>query len=60
MEREAAECANAHFYLLPEVFGTPLGMELMEYGCYCEAIHKKDIDEDKDCANCVSFEQKRD
>jgi hypothetical protein len=58
MEQEAAECAYAHFYPLPEKYGTPLGMELMEYGCFCEVKNKDDIDEDKDCAKCVDFRQK--
>jgi hypothetical protein len=59
-DREAAECMFAHFYLLPEKYGTPIGMELMEYGCFCEVLNKDDIDEDIDCARCVSFEQKED
>ena len=54
-EQEAADCQHAHFYMLPEAPGTAVGMELMEYGCWCEGIRKEpEVDE---CARCKSFKR---
>ena len=57
MIQEACECEHAHFYLLPEAYGTPVGMELMEYGCLCD-VTDREADGCDTCKDFVQLEEK--